>query len=459
MIDRRTLLASASACTALAALPQPLRATSTNLPNIVFIMADDLGYADLGCTGSRMNRTPHIDSLAANGRFFTQGYANSSICSPTRTGLLTGCYQYRFAAGLEEPIGPGSPQDIGVPHDWTTMPEVLRGLGYQTALVGKWHLGNPPLHNPLTHGYDHFFGIVPGGADYFRHHAVVGGRDVGVGLMQGDAEIERAGYLTDLFGDEAVRVIREKSGPLFLSLHFTAPHWPWEGREDEEVARTLGNFMHFDGGSLETYANMVAALDDNVGKVLAALREIGELDNTLIVFTSDNGGERFSDTWPFAGMKGELLEGGIRVPLLAQWPARIAAGTRSEQVAISMDFLPTFAALAGGSLPANTYDGIDIGPQLIDGAVPVERTLFWRMASNGGMAAVRSGDWKYLATGDEQHLFNLALDPRERANRMDAEPETFQRLRAQWDAWNAQMLPYPLGSYRQDNRPYFSDRY
>lgn len=460
MIDRRQFITTAGCCLATSALPGALRARAAkDLPNIIFIMADDLGYADLGCTGSRMNRTPHIDSLAENGVFFTQGYANSSICSPTRTALLTGCYQYRFPAGLEEPIGPGSPADIGVPHGWQTMPEVLRQMGYQTALVGKWHLGSPPLHNPLTHGYDHFFGIIPGGVDYFRHHAVQGGRDIGIGLMQDNAEVRRVGYLTDLFGDEAVRLIRNKRAPLFLSLHFTAPHWPWEGREDEEVARTIQNFMHFDGGTLETYANMVAAMDDNVGKVLAALREVGELDNTLIVFTSDNGGERFSDTWPFVGQKGELLEGGLRVPLLAQWPRRIRPGSRSDQVAISMDFLPTFAGLAGAALPADTYDGMDLAAQMFDGAAPVERTLFWRMASNGGMAAVRSGNWKYLATGREQHLFNLAIDPRERANRKDAEPEIFNRLRAEWDAWNAQMLPYPLGSYRQDNREYFSDRY
>lgn len=459
MLDRRQLLAGASATAALAAMPGSLKARSRDLPNIIFIMADDLGYADLGCTGSRMNRTPHIDSIAENGVFFTQGYANSSICSPTRTGLLTGCYQYRFPAGLEEPIVPTSPPGTGVPHEWRTMPEVLRELGYQTALVGKWHLGQPPLHNPLTHGYDHFFGIVPGGVDYFRHRPVQGGREVGPGLMQGNEEIERAGYLTDLFGDEAARVIREKSAPLFLSLHFTAPHWPWEGREDEEVARMMQDFRHFDGGSLETFANMVSAMDDNVGKVLDALRDMGELDNTLIVFTSDNGGERFSDTWPFAGMKGELLEGGLRVPLLAQWPARIAAGTRHDQVAISMDFLPTFVALAGGTVPADTYDGLDISAQLLDGAEPVERTLFWRMASNGGMAAARSGDWKLLVTGNEHYLFNLANDPRERANRKDAEPEIYLRLRNEWDAWNAQMLPYPLGSSRQDNRQYFSDRY
>lgn len=459
MLDRRELLAGAGASAALASLPFPLRAGGQGLPNIVFIMADDLGYADLGCTGSRMNKTPHIDSIAANGKFFTQGYANSCICSPTRTGLLTGCYQYRFPAGLEEPIGPASPADIGVPHDWTTMPEVLRDLGYQTALVGKWHLGAPPLHNPTTHGYDHFFGIVPGGVDYFRHKVVIGGRDLGVGIMRGDEEIERAGYLTDIFGDEAARVIRDKDGPLFLSLHFTAPHWPWEGREDLELARQLGDFKHLDGGTLETFANMVSAMDDNVGKVLDALRAVGELDNTLIVFTSDNGGERFSDTWPFVGIKGELLEGGIRVPLLAQWPGRISPGSRSDQVAISMDFLPTFAALAGGAVPANTYDGMDLGAQMMGDAEAVSRTLFWRQASSGGMAAVRKGDWKYLALGDKEYLFNLAIDPRERADRKAAEPERFAQLRGEWDDWNRQMLPIPRAVYKQDNREFFSDRY
>lgn len=459
MLNRRQVLATAGATAALAAAPGSLRAAPQGLPNIVFIMADDLGYADLGCTGSRINRTPHIDSIAANGIFFTQGYANSAICSPTRTGLLTGCYQYRFRAGLEEPIGPGSPEDVGVPHQWRTMPEVLREHGYRTALVGKWHLGSPPLHNPLEHGYDHFFGIIGGGADYFRHHPVVGGRDVGLGLMEGRSEIERTGYLTDLFGDEAVRIIREKTGPLFLSLHFTAPHWPWEGRGDEATSRELKYFQHWEGGSLETFAAMVSAMDDNVGKVLAALRERGELENTLIVFTSDNGGERFSDTWPFIGRKGELIEGGVRVPLLAQWPGRIKPGSRSDQVAISMDFMPTFVSLAGGQLPADTYDGMDIGAQLLAGAAPVDRTLFWRLASNGGMASVRSGDWKYLATGEEEHLFNLATDPRERVNLRAVNPDRLRALRSAWDEWNAQMLPVPLGAYKQNDGGNFADRY
>lgn len=457
-LDRRRVLAAGTAALAGTAFPAGLRAGTNDMPNIIFIMADDLGYADLGCTGSRMNRTPHIDSLRRNGMFFPQGYSNSAICSPTRTGLLTGCYQQRFRIGLEEPVGPGLPADLGVPFDRLTMPELLRAQGYETALVGKWHLGDPPANNPMNHGYDHFFGIIPGGVDYFRHHAVIGGRNLGVGLMADDEEIERTGYLTDVFGDEAVRLVREKSGPLFLSLHFTAPHWPWEGREDEAIARELGDFRHLDGGTLETYANMVAALDDNVGKLLAALRDTGELDNTIIIFTSDNGGERFSDTWPFVGVKGEVLEGGIRVPVLVQWPDRIPAGSTSEQVIISMDFLPTLLAIAGGQLPDNSYDGFDFSGQMIDGADPVERTLFWRL-KNADQAAVRHSDWKYVKLGDAEHLFNLAVDPRERADRKEAEPALFNELRSMWNSWNAEMLPYPIESYSHDNREYFTDRY
>ena len=397
----------------------------------------------------RRRSTPHNKSMSAQ-----------RSCTSSSTTTLTGNYAQRYRLGVEEPLGPNTDHWV-IPEGTTTIASVFRDRGYYTALVGKWHLGDPPVSGPLQHGYDDFYGLVEGAGDYFRHRMVMGGNDIGMGLTRGNEPLRnQEGYLTDMFGDETIAAI-ERAGdrPFFISLHFNAPHWPWEGREDAEVARLMNDFTHLDGGTIETFANMVSAMDDNIGKVLAALREIGELDNTLIVFTSDNGGERFSDTWPFVGMKGELLEGGIRVPLLAQWPGRIAPGTRSDQVAISMDFLPTFAAMAGGSLPEDTYDGIDLGPQMFAGADAVERTLFWRQASSGGMAAVRKGDWKYLATGDEEHLFNLAIDPRERANRKDAEPELFRQLRSEWNAWNAEMLPYPIGSYRQDNREFFSDRY
>tara|TARA_R110001606_G_scaffold12165_2_gene52304 strand:- start:10735 stop:12123 length:1389 start_codon:yes stop_codon:yes gene_type:complete len=457
--DRRQVLAGLTASTAAGALSFPSHAASNKqLPNIIFIMADDLGYADLGCTGARDIKTPHIDSLAENGMLMRHGYANSAMCSPTRTGLLTGCYQYRFAVGLEEPLNPSAPKGLGVPEERRTIAEVLRGQGYETALVGKWHLGNTEPNMPLAHGYDHFFGILEGGADYFRHHPVMGGKEILSGLMEDNSEIERVGYLTDLFGDEAVKRLREKSLPLFLSLHFTAPHWPWEGREDEEVARQIRDFLHYDGGTREVYARMIEAMDDNVGKVIATLKELGEFDNSIIVFTSDNGGERFSDVWPFTGMKGELLEGGIRTPILLQWPRHIARSVESDQVMISMDFLPTLLSITGGSWEPGEFDGMDISRHLLEGSAPIDRTLFWRMKAHD-QAAVRDGKWKYLRVGGKEHLFDIVHEPRERAILNDKSPDKLNELRLKWDAWNREMLPYPLGSFSQDNKLKMPDRY
>ena len=458
--NRRTFVAGLGATGALVGSAALAKVKSSGrLPNIIFIMADDLGYADLSCTGSRNNKTPHIDSIATNGIRLTQGYANSCICSPTRTGLLSGCYQQRFAVGLEEPLGPFAPEGIGLPFEQRTIASTLREQGYETALVGKWHLGDPPKHSPLAHGYDHFFGIAQGGADYHRHKAIMGGKEVGTGLFKDNEEVAQAGYLTDLFGDEAVRIIKQqRAKPLFLSLHFTAPHWPWEGREDAEAAKKIKDFFHYDGGSLKTFANMVAAMDENVGKVLAALKAQGELENSLIIFTSDNGGERFSDTWPFTGVKGELLEGGIRVPILAQWPGQIAKGSLSDQVMISMDFLPTFLSIARGQAGDREFDGLDLSAQLTGKAAPIERTLFWRFKANE-QAAVRKGDWKYLKLGAKEHLFNLSEDARERVERAGANPEKLRELKGLHDQWNQQMLPYPLGSYTEDVQRSYPDRY
>ena len=459
-LNRRQIIGGLAATAALSTSKglQATGRTGSDRPNIIFIMADDLGFGDLGCTGSRIAVTPNIDKIAQNGLFLRQGYANSSMCSPTRTALLSGCYQHRFEVGLHEPLTSLAPEGLGLPFEHETIAEVLKAQGYETALVGKWHLGDPEVHTPLKHGYDHFFGIYPGGVDYFRHRAIFGGRDTGPGLHSNSEEVERAGYLTDLFGDEAVSCIRQKSKPLFLSLHFTAPHWPWEGREDEEVARKLRSFFHYDGGSIETYYKMISAMDENIGKVFAALEEMGELENSIIVFTSDNGGERFSDVWPFTGMKGELLEGGIRVPILMQWPRHIAAGQVSQQVMTSMDFLPTLASMAGGKVAKGVYDGMDLSAQIMEGAAPVTRTLFWRMKAYN-QAAIRRGDWKYFKINGQEHLFNLAKDERERAVLNDLHPEILEELKLEWDAWNREMLSYPLDSLSQDNKEHMPDRY
>ena len=208
-VDRRCFVQGVGATALLSATTLKAAGPAGRRPNIVFIMADDLGYADLGCTGSHHIKTPAIDSLAAQGVRLTQGYVNAPICSPSRTALLSGCYQDRFAVGLEEPIGPDAPPGIGLPKDRPTFASVFRDRGYRTTLIGKWHLGDPPQQGPLQHGYDAFFGVVEGAADYFRHHMVVNGQDVGMGLTRGNTPISAPGYLTDRFGDEAVRTIEQ----------------------------------------------------------------------------------------------------------------------------------------------------------------------------------------------------------------------------------------------------------
>lgn len=459
MMNRRQAIGAAAASLLAGTLASPAQAgaAAPALPDVIFIMADDLGYADLSFTGSHHIKTPHIDSIGREGIFLRQGYANSAVCSPTRTALLTGCYQQRFRIGLEEPVAQPDAH-MGLPQDVPTIATAFRAAGYHTRLVGKWHLGEPPANGPISHGYDDFFGVVEGAADYFLHRSIKDSKPTGIGLAQGNDPHTANGYLTDLFGDEAVKAIEApRAKPLFLSLHFTAPHWPWEGREDSAVTATLKDARHTNGGNLAKYAEMVEIMDQNVGRVLAALKQAGRGD-AIVVFTSDNGGERFSETWPFIGVKGELLEGGIRVPVLVKAPGRIAPGTTSDQVAISMDWLPTLVRLATGKAPQGTFDGIDLTPQLTGKAAPVNRTLFWRFKASE-QAAVRDGTWKYLSLGGKEHLFNLAQDERERADLKDDESRRLADLKAQWAAWNATVLPYPAGSYSEPTKTSYADRY
>ena len=427
-------------------------------PNILFIMADDLGYADLGCYGQRAFETPNLDALAAQGILLTQGYANSSVCSATRTALITGRYQYRLPVGLEEPVGKAD--QPGLPAGHPTLPSLLRLRGYRTALIGKWHLGSIIEDGPLQHGYDYFFGMSGGAADYFTHRLDIAGQMPNDGLYVNGQRVERSGYLTDLLGDEAVGCIeRPDPAPIFVSLHFNAPHWPWEGPGDEAVSMSLTNIRHMDGGNLATYARMVRSMDANIGRVLGAIEKRGLTRDTIVVFTSDNGGERFSDNWPFVGVKGELLEGGLRVPLILRWPRRIPPGGRSEQVMTSMDFLPTLLAAAGGAPdPAFAPDGENLLPVLLGEEPPHPRKLFWRFKANG-QRAMRDGDWKYLQLGGREYLFNLAQDARERADLKERHPGTFARLRAEYDAWDRTMLPYPPASYSEDIKDVYVDRY
>ena len=415
-------------------------------PNLIYIVADDLGFADLGCYGARDGQngpvSPHIDALAAGGLRLTDGYANSPVCSPTRFALMTMRYQYRLRGGMEEPLNAASKGSttLGLPTHLPTLPSLLRQAGYRTALVGKWHLGYPPTFGPLRSGYEEFYGIMAGGVDYFTHCAARGEHD----LYIGEQEHHEIGYLTDLLSQRAVNYVERmaegaRAGtPFFLSLHYTAPHWPWETRDDADVAAEVrDNLFHLHGGNVHTYRRMIQHMDEGIGQLVATLRAQGLLENTLIVFTSDNGGERFSDNWPLVGGKMDLTEGGIRVPWIAHWPQGIPAGVTSEQHCMTMDWSATLLDIGGGQAdPAYPLDGVSLARVLRDPRDTFERPLFWRM-KHRDQRAMRLGPWKYLQVDQHEYLFNLAQDARERANLAARMPDRLAEMREQWLHWNA----------------------
>jgi arylsulfatase A-like enzyme len=415
------------------------RTAERKRPNFLYIMADDMGFADLSCYGRMDYRTPEIDALARQGVRFTSAYANSAVCTATRVALLTGRYQYRLPIGLEEPLGL---RKVGVPKDHPTLASLLRAQGYATSLLGKWHLGSLPDFGPLQSGYDEFWGFRGGGVDYFTHS--VGAR---ADLWDGDTPVEKAGYLTDLLGERAIDTIQRfgRSGkPWLISLHFSAPHWPWEGPDDEAESKRLaalkGGGMDFDGGSMATYAAMVTRMDFQVGRILRSLKDLGVEENTVVVFTSDNGGERFAFNWPFSGRKTELLEGGLRIPAIVRWPGLARPGSTSEAQIMSMDWLPTFVGAAGGAPdPRFPSDGLDIRGAIAGGTLP-ERSLYWRYKSHS-QQAMRRGNWKYLQIDGYSFLFDVAADPMERANLKDRHKDKFSELSEAWYAWNKTMLP------------------
>ena len=407
---------------------------ATARPNVLFILADDLGYGDLSCYGRPEYKTPVLDNLAKQGLKFTDNYASAPVCTPTRTAYITGRYPHRLAVGLEEPLGDANMQ-IGIPPEHPTIGTLLKSAGYETALIGKWHLGNLPEFGPNRHGFDEFYGINGAGADYFTHKNTSGRFDLYENLEPSKDE----GYLTDLFTDRAIRfIVRKRSRPFFLSLQYNAPHWPWDGPNDQAVDHNHRPMT--DGGSLTTYAEMVKSMDAGIGRVLKALASAGLDRNTLVIFTSDNGGERYSFNWPFSFQKMNLWEGGIRVPAIVRWPGVVPAGRTTTQAAITMDWTSTIVALAGAKAdPQYALEGEDLMP-VLKGAQPHDRTLFWRLRNQD---ASRMGKWKYLREGTNEHLFDLSVDPGEKAELKSKHPDAFENIRSEYKKWNAQMLPNP----------------
>ncbi|MGZ5221347.1 MAG: sulfatase-like hydrolase/transferase [Chitinophagaceae bacterium] len=412
-------------------------------PNIIYIMTDDLGYADLSCYGRKDYQTPHLDRLASQGVKFTNAYAAAPVCTPTRVAFMTGRYPARTALGLVEPIEWSAKDSlIGFGPEIPCMATSLKEAGYETFLVGKWHLGFAPQFSPNKNGFDYFFGFNGGGIDYISHKAPRRGAG---DLFENENKVETNGYMTDILSNKANELIRRKhEKPFFLSLMFNAPHWPWQAPDDQPYADTVA---WTSGGSPAIYAAMMKSLDEAVGSIMKTLEEQKLVDNTVIIFTSDNGGEKFSDMGIYKGKKMQLWEGGIREPAIVRWPGKIKANSTTNQVVTTMDWTATILALAAAKPhPKFPLDGINIMPVLQGKQKEVKRALYWRIFQRQKHKAMRDGKWKWIQDekGDE-YLIDLQTDPSEKVNLKDQNKETFDKLRKKYQEWEASVLtPIPL---------------
>jgi len=408
-------------------------ADSPARPNVVVFLADDEGYGELGCQGNPQIPTPQIDSIATNGIRFTQGYVSGPYCSPTRAGLMTGRYQTRFGHEWN-----GSGPNFGLPVTETTLPERLRALGYATCAVGKWHLGEAPQFLAINRGFDEFFGTKSNTP--FFHPLIIDTR-----VSTEAKAIEDDGfYTTDAYADRACDWLtrhreKKKDAPFFLYVPFNAQHGPLQA-----PPKYLDRFPQISDENRRLFAAVMSAKDDAVGRVLAKVRELGQEENTLVVYLSDNGGpteKTTSSNGPLRGFKSQTWEGGVRVPFMMQWKGRLPAGKVYEHPVIQLDLLPTFIAAAGGTVsPEWKLDGVNLLPY-VDGtnADKPHQTLFWRF---GKQMAIRHGDWKLVrGVGIKvPALFNLAVDVGEKNDLIAAEPAKAVELQSLWDAWNAEQM-------------------
>jgi arylsulfatase A-like enzyme len=407
-------------------------------PNVILILADDLGYGDLGSYGAPDIRTPNLDRLARDGVRLTQFYANAAVCTPTRAALITGRYQQRVL--LERPLDtkPGGGLDQGLPATGRSLPQLLQNAGYATGLIGKWHLGFRAEFHPNRHGFEYFWGYLAGYVDWYQHVRGDGQAD----LWENATPVRHHGYLGHEITDRAVTFVNGHADrPFFLEVSYGAPHWPFQSPSSPSTARRTNDSMlqspaDPDPPTRRDYAAIVEDLDEGIGKILAALDSKGISSRTLVIFTSDNGGEWLSRNAPFFHRKDTVWEGGIRVPAILRWPSRLPAGQTMSQVGITMDLTATIAALAGVSTADQQYEGIDLLPILRGTTKPVERTLFWRVITNTSQQrAVRSGDWKLMLDGSLQLLFDVGRDAGERDDLAARHPDRVQKLKAQLEAW------------------------
>ena len=438
----------ALACVALAGCTAspPAEAPESRPPNIVLILADDLGYGDVGFHGVSDFQTPHLDALAASGVRFSNAYVTHPYCSPSRAGLLSGRYQHRFGHVHNPAFGAGE----GLPLSETLLPEPLRDAGYTTGIVGKWHLGDAPEYHPLERGFDEFLGFVGGGHDYFASDDT-DEVQYRIPLHRNRERIPVEGYLTDQFSAAAVDFVeRHRDEPFFLYLAYNAPHTPMQA-PPEYLERVAGIAEE----KRRTYAAMATAVDDGVGRVREALENLGLSERTLVFFLSDNGGPpraNASSNAPLRSAKGTVYEGGVRVPFVVSWPGRLEAGGVYDEVVSSLDVFATTIAAAGAEAP--WAEGVDLLPYLSGDRVgaPHER-LFWH-SDEGGQYAARQGGLKWVrALRREGELYDLAADIGEASNVATERSAEADALEAAVEAWAAEMPAPAWDGARQPERP------
>lgn len=423
---------------AAAPLSAQAQAGNAQRPNVVLIITDDVGYGDFGSYGAPDIKTPHIDGLARDGVRLTDFYANGATCTPTRTGLISGRYQQRFA--LERPLGGSADRELGLPVTGWSLPQLLKGNGYATALIGKWHLGWRTEFSPSAHGFDYFFGFKSGYTDYYQHTAGDGQPD----LFENDRPVEIPGYMTDLITERSMRFIEQNAQrPFFIDVAYNAAHWPYQPPDKPSKARDNARHLGPFDDSTSTRAEYVAMLeraDQGVGQILRVLDNLGLRQNTIVILTNDNGGEWLSRNTPLFHHKGTVWEGGIRVPAIIRWPGRVPAGSVSDQVGITMDLTASILAATGTRVPAEArLEGINLLP-VLEGRVPeIERTLFWRVIGASPQRAVRSGDWKLLFDGARPMLFNVRTDLGERNDMIGQRSDIARRLQPLLAAWQKEV--------------------
>lgn len=439
MLNRREFLALAGAGAAGLALTPGWgqQALTARKPNIVLIVADDLGYADLGCQGSDDIRTPHIDSIAKAGARFTDGYVCSPVCSPSRAGMLTGRYPQRFGHEMNPLPANRAEANFGMPLSERTLADHLKKAGYTTGIVGKWHLGMEPKYHPMKRGFDEFYGFLHGSHSYI---SLTSRADKKNPILRGNEVVQEKEYLTDALSREAVSFVdRHKREPFFLYLSYNAVHVPME----PQPARYADRFAHIADANRRILAAKLAAVDDGVGLLLDKLKKESLDEQTLVIFISDNGGETLgngSRNTPLRGYKGELWEGGIRVPFMARWTGKIAPAVRHEVVS-AIDLFPTALAIAQTPPPKNVaLDGVDLMPLLTGKSTgSLHDTLLWRYGSD---LAIRKDNWKLLKIGNEPaRLFDLTDDIGEKSDLSGVKAKLVRELTEPLMKWNAQLAP------------------